>query len=216
MSLSLPGFPSRLLDQHGLPLWISDLTTPADRTEVLHVVRDLHPVDAIRNMVADADFIHPLESRSARHFQGNPISEAIANGEDCEGVIMAGLSGRWTFLYDNMGLASSGFETQDFSERGGISAMVEQSINGFSRLCYSTEGRRATAIIHEDFDPGVDLARMPSELADACAAASRYKANDAIPKATDINMFTRALCIMADLIFASEQLNNVPLWIARY
>src|SRR4051812_13524644 len=97
-----PGFPVDTLTENGDPAWLEELAGGTVHHQV-HVVRGLSPEEAVTAL--GATVVRSLEPGELPEAEPGGYTSlgrvAVDEQDDDRGVLVAGRSGEWTFVYDD-------------------------------------------------------------------------------------------------------------------
>ncbi|MFI6762000.1 hypothetical protein ACIBF5_22950 [Micromonospora sp. NPDC050417] len=214
--MSGQGFGPGDLDEFGCPVWIAELgwQEHADPNHLVHVVRHLDPADALVLLGADRQAIKPCVLPTERP-DSSTIPRAAIGPADPTAVLIAGRTGDWTFVYDDLGYTLFSFHlperppplaAQTLSTEGGIAATSNTTINGQTGFAYAVDG--TIEVVLDSFELAEPDGDLPAEVRAAIDAAGRFDADE------DIHINMRVLCALAGLPRTLDDLRATPLLIA--
>lgn len=204
-----PGFPVGTLTESGDPAWVDELSADPAHHQ-LHVVRGLSPQDAVT----------ALGGTVLRNLEPGQLPEAVPDGytplcrvavgeeDDERGVLVAGQSGEWTFVYDDQMLGEFPAAAALLLSRDGrVAASSSYSINADTDLAYAVDG----VLTHCWSEPhhGQDI-EFPTLLRPAVKAAGVYGDNPGV----DMGVNLRVVCALAGLTWTVSELRRSALLVA--
>lgn len=210
--MSTTKFEAGALDESGCPAWISALAAE-DPNHLVHVVRDLEPAAALELLGVERDSIASCELPVATVDEQTSLIRSAISPANPTAVLLAGRTGDWTFIYDDLGLTFGlwdGSKPQDaatvLSVQGNVAATGYSTITGHAGLLYAIDGE--PLVNQELFDLTELDGDSPAEVRTAVELASAFDTQ------FDDYLSMRAVCILAALPRTLEDLRNVSLLVA--
>jgi hypothetical protein len=168
------GFEPNTLGEDGCPAWIGELAND-DPNHLVHVVRELEPADALALLGADPQLITACELPAQRPDQWTSLARAAISPPDPLAVLLAGRTGDWTFIYDDLGLTLASGQpgrpppetAQVLSSAGDVAATGCATITGHAGFIYAVHGELLALVSDGEWLTGevlpglADLRRIP-------------------------------------------------------
>ena len=204
-TMSAPAFPAAALDSAGCPAWISELGA-ADPHQVVHLVRDLQPREALEVLGGRLEHARPC-TLPAERADGHSSLPRTALGEaDCASALLAGRIGGWTFVFDDAGHTGSvsdergRFESAAvaLSRSGGAALGLAHNFSGPScALDFAEHGADVLCTNSDDID--FDVPGLSGGLREAVEAAGIVEQEYLDPGERDPEAVIRTGCVLAGI-----------------
>jgi hypothetical protein len=222
-----PGFRPNTLAEDGCPVWIGELAND-DPNHLVHVVRGLEPADALALLGADPQSITACELPARRPDQWTSLPRAAISPLDPLAVLLAGRTGDWTFIYDDLGLTLFFDQpgspppppetAQVLSSNGEVAATGYYTINGHAGFTYAVNGEVLAQVDDGGWLTGEVLPRL-ADLADdrlAGVSAAFESAGTISTDSGELDNYAsmRAICALAGLPRTMADLRQIPLLVA--
>lgn len=213
--MTMPGFPPSTVDSEGQPVWITDLEE-GHGNHILHVVRGMEPVEALKALGAEPGAIRPCELPGSRPDESTSLPRAaLGTDPGAAAVLLAGSTGEWTFVYDDSGWTFEDEPAGTLSAAGRAAVTSSTTINGDAFFTYAVDGQEIVDISLDDLVLADDLPGMPAELRAAFEAAGVADWEDLEPGEADSLIGMRAACALAGLALTLDDLRRMPLLVAE-
>jgi len=217
-----PGFGPNTLGEDGCPVWIGELAND-DPNHLVHAVRGLEPADALALLGADPQSITACELPARRPDQWTSLPRAAISPLDPLAVLLAGRTGDWTFIYDDLGLTLFFDQpgspppppetAQVLSSNGEVAATAYYTVTGHAGFAYAVNGEVLAYVGDGEVLPG-SADPADDRLAGVSAAFESAGIFSTDSGELDDYASMRAICALAGLPRTMADLRQIPLLVA--
>lgn len=203
--MTAPEFPAGTLDSDGCPAWISELGA-GDPHQLVHLVRDLRPLDALEVLGAKLRHVRPCTLPRERADEHTSLPGTALGESDRSAVLLAGRIGGWTFVFDDAGMTSEVSDADGslvipavaLSRVGGAALGLAHNFTGPSRgLVFAEHGAEVLWTNSDDLDTVAP--EFEGRLKDAVEAAGIVEQDYLDPDERDPDAVIRMGCVLAGI-----------------